>query len=343
MAGQVASPSVRINSSPDHASARRVWRTLAVLAVALLAAAIFLPQLLYPALTNHQLNQLHLKGSARASAQNDRLTLQNDVRSDLIQVIAGLAVLSGAAVGWRQLRQNMFDAQKQQASQRATLLLDHFVKGIQHLGDGNSDVRLGGVYSLGMLAEESIAHRQAVGDVLSSFVRNHSHWPPDPNSSRPRMDAAGGQLAELRVYAPDVQAAMTTLGKHTAPWYDVDGLRFRYCDLRRANLSGGHFERARFTEAHLVRAWLVGVQLAGASLRDADLTGADLSGANLSGANLRGTVLTRAVLTGADFQAAVFDDSTLWPDGFSVSDLGLRKVAVSDPPTTGTVKELRAI
>lgn len=108
----------------------------------------------------------------------------------------------------------------------------------------NADVRLGGVYSLGMLAEESIVHRQAVGDVLSSFVRNHSPWPPDPSSPRPGMDNAESQLAELRVYAPDVQAAMTTLGKHTAPWYDVDGLRFRYCDLRRVNLSGSQFASA---------------------------------------------------------------------------------------------------
>jgi len=71
---------------------------------------------------------------------------------------------------WRQLRQNVSDAQKQQVSQRATtLLLDHFVKGIQHLGDGNADVRLGGVYSLGMLAEESSAHRQAVGGCPAVF------------------------------------------------------------------------------------------------------------------------------------------------------------------------------
>jgi hypothetical protein len=237
----------------------------------------------------------------------------------------------------------MLYAQEQQASQRETLLLDHFVKGIQHLGDDNVDVRLGGVYSLGMLAEESVVHRQAVADVLSSFVRNHSPWPPDPKSPRPEADATGSGLAELRIYASDVQAAMMVLGKHTAPWYGVDGLRFRYCDLRRVNLSEGHFERAKFTEARLVRAWMVDAQLAGASLRDADLTGANLSGSNLSGANLRGTVFTGAALAGANLQGATFDDSTLWPEGFSLTGLPLKNVAVSDPPTTGTVKDLPAI
>lgn len=343
MAGQATRSSVRLGSPPNNSPTRWLWLGLAVLLIALLAAAIFLPPILYPTLTSHQLDQLHLAGSARASAQNDRFTLQNNARTALIQIVAGAAVLSGAVVGWRQLRHNMLYAQEQQASQRETLLLDHFVKGIQHLGDDNADVRLGGVYSLGLLAEESVVHRQAVGDVLSSFVRNHSPWPPDPKYPRPETDATGSELAELRIYAPDVQAAMTILGKHTAPWYDVDGLRFRYCDLRRVNLSGGHFERARFTEAHLVRAWMISTQLAGASLRDADLTGADLSDANLSGANLRGTVFTGTMLAGVNFQDAAFDDSTIWPEGFSLTSLPLQKKAVSDPPTSGTVKELPAI
>lgn len=343
MAGQASRSSVSLGSSVNSSSTRGLWLGLAVLLVVLLAAAIFLPPALYPALTSHQLDQLHLVGSARASAQNDRFTLQNNARTALIQIVAGAAVLSGAIVGWRQLRHNMLYAQEQQASQRETLLLDHFVKGIQHLGDDNIDVRLGGVYSLGLLTEESTVHRQAVGDVLSSFVRNHSPWPPDPTYLRPERDAADSALAELRMYAPDVQAAMTVLGKHTAPWYDIDGLRFRHCDLRRVNLSRGHFENARFTEAHLVRAWMVGTQLAGASLRDADLTGADLSDANLSGANIRGTNFTQAVLTGTNFEDAVFDDSTIWPDGFPFADLPLQKKVVSDPPTSVTVKELPAI
>jgi len=207
MAEQFSSPNGRPRSSPNLAPSRWLWLGLAVLVAALLAAAIFLPPLLYPALSSHQLDLLHLTGPERASAQNDRLTLQNNARTALIQITAGAAVLSGAVVAWRQLRHNMSYAQEQQESQRESLLLDHFVKGIQHLGDGNVDARLGGVYSLGMLAEESVAHRQAVGDVLSSFVRNHSAWPPGP--PRPKMDAAGSQLAELRIYAPDVQAAMT--------------------------------------------------------------------------------------------------------------------------------------
>ena len=89
-----------------------------------------------------------------------------------------------------------------------------------------------------------------------------------------------------------------------------------------------------------------GVQLAGASLRDADLTGADLSGANLSGANLRGTVLTRAVLANVNFNEAVFDDSTVWPESFSLAATQgqvLQKASVSDPPTSGKIKGLPAI
>ena len=137
-------------------------------------ASVSLPCTNYPSTRSIALRRLSTSFSA-----DDRFTLQNSARSRTYSDSGWCAVLSGAVVGWRQLRHKMLYAQEQQASQRETLMLDHFVKGIQHLGDDNVDVRLGGVYSLGLLAEESAVHRQAIGDVLSSFVRNHSPWPPD--------------------------------------------------------------------------------------------------------------------------------------------------------------------
>ncbi len=49
--------------------------------------------------------------------------------------------------------------------------------------------------------------------------------------------------------------------------------------------------------------------------------GADLEGADLEGANLAGANLTEANLKGADFigffGAAIWDESTVWPEGFT--------------------------
>jgi hypothetical protein len=60
----------------------------------------------------------------------------------------------------------------------------------------------------------------------------------------------------LRDYAPDVQTALTVLGKHTYRWHQVDYIRLRHWDLRKANLSDGHYEGVAFTETRLDGAWM---------------------------------------------------------------------------------------
>ncbi|MGW1743846.1 pentapeptide repeat-containing protein [Nocardia sp. NPDC001965] len=63
-------------------------------------------------------------------------------------------------------------------------------------------------------------------------------------------------------------------------------------------------------------------ELADTSLGWTDLTGADLTGANLEGAELRyadltGANFTEADLTGVDLTGAVYDETTVWPAGFT--------------------------
>ena len=54
---------------------------------------------------------------------------------------------------------------------------------------------------------------------------------------------------------------------------------------------------------------------ADANLRDANLSGADLSGADLSGADL-----SEADLTDANLSGAVWNDETVFPEGFEIPD-----------------------
>ena len=125
-------------------------------------------------------------------------------------------------------------------------------------------------------------------EMLAAFIREPSRpqWPPaDP----------GGQLRE-RSLRPDVQAAMTAVGRRLAE-RDTGPV-----DLARADLTG-----ADLAGADLAGADLGGARLTGADLSGADLTGANLADTDLAGADLTGTNLTRAELTGA-----------LWPLGWPV-------------------------
>jgi uncharacterized protein YjbI with pentapeptide repeats len=129
---------------------------------------------------------------------------------------------------------------------------------------------------------------------------------------------------------------------------EVDDLTLAY--LRGAELAGAFLGGADLFAADLAAADLRGADLGGAHLGSADLSGADLSranlfgadlgwaelrGANLHGADLRRADLRGARLTGADLSGAVYDDETLWPEGFDPVPAGAIRAAKRPPRRVG--------
>jgi uncharacterized protein YjbI with pentapeptide repeats len=98
---------------------------------------------------------------------------------------------------------------------------------------------------------------------LTAYVRGHALWAP----ARPEQDvqnAAPDQLPYLQERDPDVQAAMTVLGR--MPPSDRGRLDLHGTDLRRMLLIDAHLERANFSGAHLEGASFAGAHLEGALL-----------------------------------------------------------------------------
>ncbi|MEM9774077.1 MAG: pentapeptide repeat-containing protein [Chloroflexota bacterium] len=103
------------------------------------------------------------------------------------------------------------------------------------------------------------------------------------------------------------------------------GAKLIEADLRLANLSGCDLSGTMLIEAVLMGTKLIDANLSGAKLINANLRGADLSGAKLIEADLLEADLSRAKLIeanlfganllGADLSVAIFDDSTIMPDG----------------------------
>jgi hypothetical protein len=150
----------------------------------------------------------------------------------------------------------------------------------EQLGSAELDVRIGGIRALERAAREEPADHPAVMEMLAAFIREHSR-PHGPPADR------GGQVRG-RPLRPDVQAALTALGRRLA------GRDTGPVDLTRADLSG-----ADLSGANLAGADLSGARLTGATLTGADLTGATLADTDLTGADLTRTDLSRTELTGA--------------------------------------------
>jgi hypothetical protein len=189
-------------------SARARWVALSALGVVFaLWLVLFAPRLLVPSASDASLRDV-TDPAKRHELQDSRLKLQNDVRTTLLQGIGGFAVLVGALFTYRQIQTSRYQlevARQGQVTERCTRAIDQ-------LGHENLDVRLGGIYALDRIAKDSPDDRSTVYEVLTAFVRGHAPWPPLPSSPYGK-DASIGDVPLLRTRTPDVQAALTVLGR----------------------------------------------------------------------------------------------------------------------------------
>lgn len=312
--------------------------------VILLGAMIVIPRLLYPPLTAAELRQLPSE-EARIQLQQAQDQLAGNARSAVLQGLAGLVVVVGAAATWWQVHIS-----------REGQITDRFSKAVGHLGSQNVIVRIGGIYALERIGKNSATDRDHILFLLGAFVRNRAPWPVDASDRPPHQPPrrrrslpwtvknrkgrsspfppVDWRLPWMRVRAADIQAAMGALGRlprsRDEPVISLsrvdlrslalrgsgfNGARFRHTNLARAVLEGVWLEHSDLTGTDLRYARLSGAHLAAAIFRSATLQAANLRKADLSHADLRGADLSGADLDGATLTGAQADENTIWPTG----------------------------
>jgi hypothetical protein len=306
-------------------------------------------------------------------------TALDNARGRLLTLGAGL-VAAGALI-FTALNFNLLwrNSEKTDLWQRRTHELteqgqvtDRYTKAVEQLGSDKLDVRIGGIYALERIARDSARDHPVVMEVLTAFIREHSHeqWPlPDsdgrqrPRRTRPdylavftpeRYPEPGPPPAppgwEQKGWTrPDVQAAVTVIGRRDKQ-RDLQGIRL---DLIGVNLTGADLSRARLAEANLFGADLSGARFRFTDLVDADLSGSDLTrarlfyanitdadlhgalltGAELAGAHLVGAILAGADLTGASLYGANLERAVL--HGANLTGANLTDVTVTDAQLDG--------
>ena len=309
---------------------------------------LFVPAMLYPPLPDAELR--HVVGAdTRIQLQQAQGQLRNNTRATLLQAIAGLLVVVGAAATWRQVQVN-----------RDGQITERFSRAVDHLGNDNVDVRIGGLYALERIAKNSPDDRRMIQVVIGSYLRNRSPWPvgsPDgPEHPTPTVDES---LPWLRMRAPDIQTALVILARRPTS-RDAPRLYLSRVDLRSVQLENSQLTNAHIRRANLARAWLRGTRLDGsdfhgtdlrkANLEGASLRNASLRGAYLQGANLRAADLRDANLRGADLRAAHLDDAlmtgahadhtTIWPPEFTLEtrrDHGIKELTIETTEPTSNI------
>lgn len=62
-------------------------------------------------------------------------------------------------------------------------ITERFTRAIDQLGSNTLDVRLGRIYALERIAEDSPEDHPQVIEVLTAYVREHTPWPPRPGDT----------------------------------------------------------------------------------------------------------------------------------------------------------------
>jgi uncharacterized protein YjbI with pentapeptide repeats len=232
--------------------------------------------------------------------------------------LPGLAALIALLFTYQQV--NATNVQLRIAQQGQ--ITDRYNAAITNLGSRSIEVRLGGIYALQRLMQDSPRDQPTVVAVLCAFVRDRSASTP----------------ARVRVEPTDIQAAVTVVltrdtahdGHNTVVDFsgtDLSAATFPLnANLTGANLTGVYLNGtvlagANFTGAHLNGVNFTGANLIGADLVYADLTRANLTGADLASANLSGADLIYADLASAHLEAADFSGAYLFHANLTGADL----------------------
>ena len=268
-------------------------KVLAAVGLLLVGVVVLAIYVVPPALVSGQLSDAQ------------RLKAENDIRSTLVQLLAGALLLAGLFFTARTLHLN-----------REGQVTDRFTKAIDQLGSEKGDVRLGAIYALERIAWDSERDHEPIVDILAAFLREHADktlfpaedpWKP---TSVARSDA-------------DTIAALEVLGRR------ADRGERRPLDLRRIRVKGAHL-----ADANLRGAVLNGVELPWSNLRGADLRGATLSDADIrssdcSKADLRDTLLDDAKLNFVKWDEARLNNAHLHGASYERSKISPEQLAVA--------------
>ncbi|WP_371529552.1 pentapeptide repeat-containing protein [Streptomyces sp. NBC_01283] len=209
---------------------------------------------------------------------------------------------------------------------------DRYTAAVGNLGDDAVDVRLGGIYALQRIMEDSPRDHPTIANVLATYIRLHASTPPKVDRQvAPDVLAALDVISSRnsvhdRSFVPDLRSAHLP-GVELGQWpSDRKPAQLRRAILRRADLSDADLSGADLRGARLASTNLANADLRDADLREAtpaiaNLRGADLSDADLRKADLRGSDLRDADLIGTDLRGAILYRTKLVGLTLSEADL----------------------
>jgi uncharacterized protein YjbI with pentapeptide repeats len=251
-----------------------------------------------------------------------RLTAVNELRTSLLGILGGFAVVVGSLTAYFNFRETQRNNSRLTTQNQDLFELqlrgqvtDRFTKATDQLGQGGAGqlpVRIAAIYALEQIARDSSELRRSIGEVLASFLRH-----------------AATLLNELPLGSPipgDVRATIVVLGRRqtyvertvltlntvragwvTAPGENLSGAEMCDCQIVEADFSASILQGANLRRLECQIASFTGADLRGVRMRDVRFRYADLAGAQMQGARLRRVELQGSTLNLVNLRSGVLD------------------------------------
>src|SRR5699024_4919760 len=179
---------------------------------------------------------------------------------------------------------------------------NRYTEAVQLLGDDRLTARLGGIYALQRLGNESPKDVPAIAELLAAFIREASRelveqYQQSENRERPT-------LVGLNRAPSDIMAATRVLGSQEFRPHYRNNLFLGEVSLQGAVLVGANLRNSQFDGFDLTQAYLDGADLSSCSMVNAQLSGAHGRYVNFLGTSLHTAGMANCVMDGSDFLAA---------------------------------------
>lgn len=243
---------------------------------------------------------------------------------NLLQTAA--TIIGGTAIFW-----NIVLSRRQLAASQEQNLTERFSVAVEQLGHEQTAVRIGGIYSLERIAQDSPRDHWSIMEVLAALVRDRRGL-TDEGHTKPPL-----------TYEKDIQAAILVIGRRNnsldpeshseshslylsysdlnnlaAFKSDLSNIRFVGSNLQNANFYLSQLREASFWKASLINAKFQKANLSQAILQKANLQGADfrdciLKNADLKDANLKEVkgLTVQQITSAQNWQSATYDDELM--------------------------------
>ena len=251
----------------------------------------------------------------------------------------GILTAIGALVGYAFSFIRVFSTERQTITSQQGHITERINKAVENLGtnraDGepNIEVRLGAIYALERIAQDSPRDHIPILEILSAYIRLNA----PANTATQIKD---GEEDTTKTPSPpiDIQTVLTVIGRNPPPQNTLR-VDLRHCNLQQMDMEGLTFWNAILGGSKLEKAYLGDAHLQGAILSGAHLQGANLNKANLQGAILSGANLQQAELYGANWQGAVLIGANLQRTYLRGVDLHWAKLAKAEILTQNQIND----